>query len=122
MNLFKRARMLHRLLRYRWSAEKAELRFMLNRTYRGGSVLDIGAHRGVYSYWMHRQFTDGTRIVAFEPQRELVEHLLDFKQTFHLDRLDIARCWVVVAKRHATDAPSASTLGCRHGRRIHLRR
>jgi FkbM family methyltransferase len=90
MNLVKRARMFHRLLRYRWSAEKAELRFMLNRTYRGGSVLDIGAHRGVYSYWMHRQFQDGTRIVAFEPQRELVEHLFDFKQTFHLDRLDIA--------------------------------
>jgi FkbM family methyltransferase len=90
MNLLERARMFHRLCRYRWSAEKAELRFMLSRSYRGGSVLDIGAHRGVYSYWMHRHFTDCTRIVAFEPQRELVQHLLNFKRAFHLDRMDIA--------------------------------
>jgi FkbM family methyltransferase len=65
------------------------MRFVMNRTYHGGSVLDIGAHRGLYSYWMHRRFTHDTRIIAFEPQRELVEHLHRFKQAFHLERLQI---------------------------------
>ena len=90
MNIYERVRMFHRLLRYRWSAERAEMRFLLARRYRGGSVLDIGAHRGVYSYWMHRRFRDGTRVVAFEPQPELVEHLAKFKQAFGLERMEIA--------------------------------
>jgi FkbM family methyltransferase len=82
--------MLHRLLRYRWSAERTEMRFMFSRRSSGGTVLDVGAHRGVYSYWMHRHFHDGTRVIAFEPQPELVEHLARFKQAFHLDRMEIA--------------------------------
>jgi FkbM family methyltransferase len=90
MNLYQRLHMVHRLLRYRWRTERAELRYLLGRRVHGGSVFDIGAHRGVYSYWMHRRFHDGTRIVAFEPQPELVKHLADFKQTFRLERMLIA--------------------------------
>jgi FkbM family methyltransferase len=82
--------MYHRLLRYRWSAERAELQFVLGRRYGGGSVLDIGAHRGVYSYWMHRHFPGATRVVAFEPQPELVEHLTMFKHAFRLERMLVA--------------------------------
>jgi FkbM family methyltransferase len=80
--------MFHRLLRYRWRAERAELRYLLGRQIQGGSVFDIGAHRGVYSYWMHRRFA-GTRVVAFEPQPELAEHLAKFKAAFRLERLMI---------------------------------
>jgi FkbM family methyltransferase len=87
MKLYDRLHMIHRLLRYRWRTERAELRYLLGRQIKGGSVLDIGAHRGVYSYWMHRTFRHDTRVVAFEPQPELAEHLADFKSTFHLDRL-----------------------------------
>jgi FkbM family methyltransferase len=89
MNLYERLHMFHRLLRYRYRAERAELRFLLGRQYAGGSVFDIGAHRGVYSYWMHRQFR-GAKVVAFEPQPELVEFLADFKCAFHLERMEIA--------------------------------
>jgi FkbM family methyltransferase len=87
MKLYDRLHMVHRLLRYRWRAERAELRYLLGREIHGGSAFDIGAHRGVYSYWMHRRFNDGTRVVAFEPQPELVEHLTKFKRAFHLDRM-----------------------------------
>src|SRR4051812_14553681 len=89
MNLYERIQSYHRLLRYRFDTERAELRFVRARQYRGGSVLDIGAHRGEFSYWMHRRFYDGTRVVAFEPQSELVKFLRDFKQTFRLDRMTI---------------------------------
>jgi FkbM family methyltransferase len=90
MNLLQRLHMLHRVLRYRWRSERAELRYLLSRTLQGGSALDIGAHRGVYSYWMHRRFRTGTQVVAFEPQPELVEFLCDLKRAFKLDRLHIA--------------------------------
>lgn len=90
MTLLERIRNYHRLLRYRWHAERAELRYVLSREYQGGSVFDIGAHRGVYSYWMHRRFRHDTRVVAFEPQPELVQFLADFKQSYRLDRMVIA--------------------------------
>jgi FkbM family methyltransferase len=90
MKFHERIHMYHRLLRYRWFAERVEMRFVLGRRLSGGSVLDIGAHRGVYSYWMHRRFRDGTKVIAFEPQPELVEHLTEFKQAFRLDRMLIA--------------------------------
>jgi FkbM family methyltransferase len=90
MNLLERLHIFHRLIRYRWRTERAELRYLLGRELHGGSVFDIGAHRGVYSYWMHRRFRDGTRIVAFEPQPELVQFLADFKQAFRLERMLIA--------------------------------
>lgn len=89
MKLYDRLHMVHRLLRYRWRAERAELRYLLGRQIQGGSVFDIGAHRGVYSYWMHRTFRHDTRVVAFEPQPELVEHLADLKRSFRLDRMVI---------------------------------
>jgi FkbM family methyltransferase len=89
MTLLERLHAAHRLWRYRWRTERAELRYLMSRRFDGGSAFDIGAHRGVYSYWMHRRFGAGTRIVAFEPQPELVEYLSDFKQAFRLDRLHI---------------------------------
>jgi FkbM family methyltransferase len=89
MKWIERLHTFHRLLRYRWRTERAELRYLLGRKIRGGSVLDIGAHRGVYSYWMHRSFRDGTRIVAFEPQPELAQFLTEFKQVFRLERMQV---------------------------------
>ena len=89
MNWFQRLQMYRELLRYRLQAERAELRFVLGRRYSDGSILDIGAHRGEYSYWMHRQFAGDTRIVAFEPQPELANYLNQFKQSFHLERMSV---------------------------------
>jgi FkbM family methyltransferase len=81
--------MFHRVWRYRLRTERAELRYLLGRQFDGGSVFDIGAHRGVYTYWMHRRFRS-SRVVAFEPQAELVGFLTDLKRTFCLDRMQIA--------------------------------
>jgi FkbM family methyltransferase len=89
MNIYERIQTYHRLLRYRYQEESAELRFLRSRQYEGGTVLDVGAHRGEHSYWMHRRFGSGTRIVAFEPQPELAMFLSDFKQSFRLDRMKI---------------------------------
>jgi FkbM family methyltransferase len=90
MKLHDRLHALHRIWRYRLRTERQELAFMLGRRFPpGGSVLDIGANRGIYSYWMHRRFARHAQIVAFEPQPELVDYLADFKRAFHLDRLTV---------------------------------
>ena len=56
MKLLQRLRMWIRMVCYRLSAERAEFKFVLGRHFDGGSVLDIGAHRGEYSYWLHNHF------------------------------------------------------------------
>jgi FkbM family methyltransferase len=89
MQVFKRLGWLIRFLRYRFSIEPAALRYVLSRPFTGGSVLDIGAHRGEFSYWMHNRFPEGTRVVAFEPQPELASYLGEFKKSLNLDRLSI---------------------------------
>jgi FkbM family methyltransferase len=88
MRLVARLHAWHRLLRYRWKSERAEMDFLLRRTVSGGSVLDIGANRGVWSYWLHRAYPS-SRIVAFEPQPELADYLAEFKTAFRLERLTI---------------------------------
>jgi len=91
MRFYDRLHALHRIWRYRLRTERQELKYMLGRVLPpGGSVLDIGANRGIYSYWMHKAFAAASQVVAFEPQPELVEYLGDFKKSFHLERMMIA--------------------------------
>jgi FkbM family methyltransferase len=90
MSFLERLHLFRRLLGYRLRSQRAELRYVLGRKFPGGSVFDVGAHRGFGSYWMHRHFQDGTQVVAFEPQPELATFLADFKQSFRLNRMQIA--------------------------------
>jgi len=89
MTILERIQTYKRLLHYRFQANRAEMRFLLSRQNKGGSILDVGAHRGEFSYWLHRQFPR-TPIVSFEPQPELVDYLTRFKAAFELDRMSIA--------------------------------
>ena len=89
MRLFERLHMLHRAWRYRLRSERNEIAFLLSQDLRGATVLDIGAHRGSYTYWMHRKVGPQGSVIAFEPQPELVEFLSDLKSSFRMDRLTI---------------------------------
>ena len=89
MRLFDRLHALHRFWRYRLRTERDELRFLLSRDLRGGTVVDAGANRGSYSYWMHKAVGAQGNVVAFEPQPELTTYLQDLRNTFGLKRLTI---------------------------------
>jgi len=88
MNPYQRLRTWSDMLQYRWYTERAELNYVLRRPLDEGSLFDVGAYRGVYSYWLHRRFPSA-QIVAFEPQPELVEFLRKFQTAFRLERLHI---------------------------------
>lgn len=55
----------------------------------GATAVDIGAHRGIYSYWMHRAVGPRGRVVAFEPQPEMQAELDRAKRSFDLSNLEI---------------------------------
>lgn len=89
MNLIARAHVYHRLWRYRLRTERQEIAYMRSRDLRGAVVADVGANRGVYSYWMHKAVAPQGRVIAFEPQPELVAYIHEIRAAFRLNRLTI---------------------------------
>ena len=89
MRFIDRLHMLHRAWRYRLRAERQEIRYLFQQDLLGATVVDIGANRGVYSYWMHRRVGPLGQVVAFEPQPELVAWLKQVQKGFRLQRLQI---------------------------------
>lgn len=95
--------MLHRAWRYRNRTERDEVRFMLACDLRDKLVLDIGANAGIYSYWMSKAVGPGGRVIAFEPQPEMIESLRKMRRSFGFRQLEIAETGL-------SDRPGEATL------------
>ncbi len=89
MNLFDKLHMQLRFRRYRRRKEAEEIRFMQSLPLSGQTVIDIGANKGVYSYWLSRAVGPGGRVIAFEPQPELERHLQDVMAAFSLSNVEL---------------------------------
>ena len=68
-------RWLFRAWRYRLKVEKQEINFMLSHLKPGKTAIDIGAHKGAYTYWMSKYVGKYGKVFAFEPQPELYNQL-----------------------------------------------
>lgn len=80
---------LHRAWRYRLRTEKFGVSFLLSRDLAGRTAVDIGANRGIYSYWMSGRVGSNGRVIAFEPQPELASQLRELRMDFGLTNLEI---------------------------------
>ncbi len=89
MNLYNKLRMQLRFRRYRQRKEAAEIGFMQSLSLTRRTVIDIGANKGVYSYWMSRAVGPQGRVIAFEPQPELEKHLADVFDSFSLSNVEL---------------------------------
>lgn len=89
MKLIDKLHFLHSAWHYRLNTEKDDLRFLMGLRIEGKTVIDIGANRGIYSYWMSKKVGPKGRVIAFEPQPELKTHLLDLKKTFNCHPLEV---------------------------------
>ncbi len=89
MNLFDKLHMRLRFRRYRQRKEAAEIRFMQSLPLAGRTVVDIGANKGVYCYWMSKAVGPQGMVVAFEPQPELGQHLADVIDSFGLANVEL---------------------------------
>jgi FkbM family methyltransferase len=70
-----RLRYLYRAYRYRYRIDRAELRFVRDSLRPGQVAVDIGCHKGAYTYWMQRCVGPTGRVYAFEPQPQQVAYL-----------------------------------------------
>ncbi len=84
MTIAEKLHMLHRIWRYRLRTEQSSLSYLMQQDLEGTTVLDIGANYGIYTYWMSKKVGRQGTVIAFEPQPELEDSLLDLKDTFHL--------------------------------------
>jgi FkbM family methyltransferase len=66
---------LYRAYRYRLRVDPAELRFVCSKLRPGQVAVDVGCHKGAYTYWMRRQVGRSGHVFAFEPQPRQVDYL-----------------------------------------------
>ena len=70
-----RLRWIYRAYRYRFKLEKQEIRLLLDHLAPGDVAVDVGAHKGAYTYWMQNAVGSTGRVYAFEPQPVLARRL-----------------------------------------------
>ncbi len=81
--------MRHRFLRYRYRTERFDLEQLCKLPIQGGVALDIGANKGIFSYWISKTVGNSGLVYAFEPQPEMLTHLNRLKSIFNLEQLSI---------------------------------
>jgi FkbM family methyltransferase len=89
INLYDKLHMYHRFWRYRLRTERPSIFYLLDCDLEGKVLVDIGANKGIYSYWMSKKAGRNGVVFAFEPQPELGVHLEKMKKSFTLDNLRI---------------------------------
>ena len=68
-------RWISRAWKYRLIVERQEILFMLEHLKPGQNAVDIGAHKGAYTYWMSKYAGANGNVFAFEPQSKLFNQL-----------------------------------------------
>src|ERR1700744_4417508 len=78
-----------RCLRYRFRTERLPLKTLMRLDLKGATVIDIGANKGIYCFWLSRAVGRSGKVWAFEPQPEMVNYIKSRKRSFGLDNVEI---------------------------------
>ncbi len=79
----------HRFWRYANRTERDSIAFIKSLDLSGATVLDIGANRGVFTYWLSKVVGDSGTVVAFEAQPELKQTIQEVERLFKLPNVDL---------------------------------
>lgn len=72
---FRHLKWIFRALRYRYRLERQEIRLVQRHLAAGAVAVDVGAHKGAYTWWMRRAVGETGKVYAFEPQPVLAGEL-----------------------------------------------
>jgi len=89
MKLSEQIRFLYRVWKYRVRVERAEIAFVVDNLRLGQTAIDIGAHKGAFTYWMSRSVGNTGRVIAFEPQPELSGYLENIRRGLPLSNVTV---------------------------------
>ncbi len=76
-----------RAWRYRLIVEKYEIGFLIKKLKPGQVAVDIGAHKGAYTYWMSKCVGKSGKVFSFEPQPLLYEKLSRLIENFRFKNI-----------------------------------
>lgn len=79
----------HRFWRYTHRTEPDTVHFIRNELRPGQTALDIGANKGIVTYFLARQAGPQGRVIAFEPQPEMAPQIRKMANTFKLENITI---------------------------------
>lgn len=80
---------LHRFFRYRNRTEPDTVRFIEEEVSVGDVVLDIGANKGIVTYFLGKAAGTEGRVLAFEPQPEMEELIGKVAKSFRLENVEV---------------------------------
>jgi FkbM family methyltransferase len=83
------AHFLVRCLRYRYRTERLQIKTMMSLDLKGATILDIGANKGIYCFWMLRAAGPSGNVIAFEPQSEMCAGIERLKRLFNWSNLRV---------------------------------
>jgi FkbM family methyltransferase len=79
----------HRANKYRNKDDKGGIAYILSAIKQGQTVLDIGAHKAGYLYYMQKLVGNQGKVYAFEPQSTLYQYIIKIKNLFKWDNVSI---------------------------------
>lgn len=92
--LYHKPRFLIRAYKYLYKFEKEEINYIRKNLEEGDVAFDIGAHKGPYTYWMHKSVRKSGKIVSIEPQPILFEYLKKMAPIFRFSNVALMDCAV----------------------------
>jgi len=89
INWLEKLRMRHRFLRYRFRSERPSILFLLGLDLGACTVLDVGANRGIYSYYLSKKVGQTGRVISFEPIPKIAQYLMEVTEAFQLTNVTV---------------------------------
>ena len=89
MNWIEKFKLKLRASKYKNRDDKGGIAYIMDAVKNGNTVLDIGAHKGGYLYFMQKNVGKGGQIHAFEPQSFLYNYLVKMKPIMGWDNVTI---------------------------------
>jgi len=86
---FLKVKFLYRAFSYRFLRDRAEMRYLLKSVRKNDFVLDIGAYKGGYLYWLKSTVGKRGKVFAFEPQLILHDYLKEVINKCRYDNVSL---------------------------------
>jgi hypothetical protein len=78
MGLLEKFKLYHRAFQYWFRDDPAEIRYLQSRLKKGDVAIDIGAHKGGYTFWMRRLVGSSGRVIALSRRRPVPNYCTNY--------------------------------------------
>jgi FkbM family methyltransferase len=85
-------RLFYRSWKARYRDQRHEIRATLSFIQPGNTVVDVGAHKGAYLYWLQKAVGTGGKVFAFEPQPSLFRYLEQITASMKWNNVMLKKC------------------------------